>query len=663
MAEVNDSVEKLTDNVSKLSRGLSELQTGFSSVGKALPTDGITKLSTTTVELQRQLGLSARELDKIKESITKVGQATKFYNDIELTSLVKQLQTSSTAFGRAAASSEKYLELLVNKFPVGAEAAIRSLNQMSRTIPELSLALEQGTKAQYDFSTAQSVFIQYGPEALATYNQLTSSSNNLTSQELENIKVTKDFQREIVQLSLVLQKDFLPVISSVTGFMKEMHNTVGDGPAKLLVYAVALGTLGKSLVFVKEGLVGLAGLVGLRRLLGGGAAVAAGGAAATATGPAAAPGVLATAGIGLSKLGPLALIGGTIGLLVKEGLERGAKQYANEEIISRDLRRSPAERASIARGGEIQRAGGTTEYLAGQTLSGMGTVQGASAANEAAARNATGINKLLLEREAVQDRLNFKQKEMNVLQQNNLERSQKFKEIQNSTILEFGALRDTTQRISEYFGAQNSQLESQAKILENMNRPLGERAAIHLKEISLLRQQYDVQNTLLQQMEKVSKNSLETEKQRAVVMGIQEQISSKALMARRTWMEQMTALSIGLPQGTYVLPNEIPGVQALGGGYQAFRPAQAGDRFGGTLENMRGMLENAAWSGSSWRTPAEQDVGSIAQDTNEIARKQLEVSEKVLNALLNNSKGSPDSMNQPNPSHSFGDMSGLTNQK
>lgn len=645
MADAIESVEKLNEDVNKLSRSLIDLQSGFSSVGKAIPTDNIIKLSTTTVELQRQLSLGARELDRLKESITKVGQATRFYNDIELTSLVKQLQTSSTAFGRAAASSEKYLELLVNKFPVGAETAIRSLNQMSKTIPELSLTLQQGTKAQYDYATALSVFIQYGPEALATYNQFTSSLSGVSSQELENIRTTKDFQREVTQLSLALQKDFLPVVHNVSAFMKEMNSLFGDTPAKIVAVVSAMAAIGTVGMGLKKGLGSFGSLLGV-----GGAARAGGAAAAVAEGGGAAAatelGVLGTAGAGL-KLGAAklfwpVLIGTVLGGLSKSVIE----QYAEERNSKIRAGSTPAERASVSRALMYEKAGGTSEYFAQQKLSGMGTEEQASSRNEAAARSATGINKLLLERDAILDRLGYKQKEMNMLEEDNLNKTEKYKEIATSRLLELNAFRDSTQRITEYYDIQNSQLESQAKMLENMNRPIGERATVYLQQIRNLSKEFNSQLAVLKQMEALGVKTNEIEKQKALVMNIQAEMTSKALMARRSWMEQMTALAIGLPEGTYTLPNEIPGVQALGAGYQAFRPMKPGDTFGGTFESMRGMLENEAWSGGSWRTPAEQDIGSVFKEGNEIAKQQLDISKKMLDAMGDGKTSAPENMNR-----------------
>lgn len=657
MADAIDSVEKLTEDVGKLSKSLGELQGGFSNVGKAIPTDGITKLSSTIVDLQRHLSLSAERLDKLKESITKVGQATKFYNDIELTSLVKQLQESGTAFGRAAASSEKYLELLVNKFPVGAETAIRSLNQMSKTIPELSLSLQEGTKAQYDYATALSIVTQYGQEGLNTYNQLTSVLSGSTAQELENIKTTKDFQREVTQLSLELQKDFIPVIHTVTELMKEMHNTFGDGPAKILVYAVALGSLGKSLVFIKEGLTGLAGLTGLRALMAGGTGAAAAGGGGTAIaggGAVAATGTLGSAamtgGLAVGALG----LGFIIGKTIKEAV---LSQYYKEEEIFRELRRSPEEKASIARGEAFARGGGMAGMLTNDIMA-RGKSESQQETREAA--GATGVNRLLHQRLAIFKELQASEEAISILEKEQQTGTMKFKEIATARLQSLESFRDASQRVSEYYDIQQSQLESQAKILENMNRPLGERSTILLKEIRLLKEKYDVQESFLKQMQKDGKDSVEIEKQKAVVLGIQEQITSKALMARRTWMEQMTAQAIGLPSGSYVLPNEIPGVQSLGAGYQAFRNARPGDKFGGTLENMRGMLENEAWpGGSAWRTPVEQDAGEIMKKQSDTAERSLKVQEEIRDALRGKADSSPQ---QTNKEKSRNGMSGLTGQ-
>lgn len=701
-----DEVDKLNDSVKKLSSSLTDLQLGFASVSKSIPTDNVLRFATANVELARQLSLSNSSVLKLQESIGRLSQTT-VYNRIELTNLSKQLLATGTSFGSLTSDTEKYTSFLASKFPTSVQESTRALQALSKTVPELAIALEQGSKAQYDYALATSLLAKGGPEALSLYNQLISKTQETDSATKQNIETIKNFRKEFTQASLALETQLLPILKQFTSVLQFTNSESGSFVTKL----AAIGVQAAALVTILGALKKFGGIASGLFLTGGGGA--------------AAPAAANTAGtaVGLSRLGVFGLAVGA-GLAVKGGLEWGAQQYAEEEIIWRDLRRSPAERASIARGEAIQRAGGSTEFLAQESVGNILTRGDYYSTNKSSeASRESGINKLLLERSASYEKINAEQEAASSLQKDNLDNSRLFAEIQNKLVLNTGMVEQQNARINTYYMAQRDTLqsqvdldskrgvsfgmllatrekernfdlqklsslqqeyalmtkngekntesveakekekqiaelyssiemqrfddrsrayedqrrilasqesiqESQVELLKAMNRPLNEIAGSQLNIIKVIKQDLDAAQARLKELKGMGAGEQVTKPQEAVIAGLQAKLASQAVMARRTWLEQMTQVAIGLPEGGYTVPNELPGIQTLGAGYQAFRPMRSGDRFGKTFENIRGMLENEAWSGA--RSLGEQDIGGVLQQGNDKADKTNELLGTIL---------------------------------
>lgn len=742
MADTADTVDKLQGSVQNLSKSLTELQSGFSSVSKAIPTSEFLKLSTTNLELSRQLTLSNDSFIKLQESIQKLGRETRNYSQTELTSLIKQLQTTDSTFGRLTSTSDKYVELLATKFPTGAEGAIRALQTLSRQIPELSLALEQGAKTQFDYATATSILARGGPELLGLYTQLTAKSTEQDAAVQKDIEAIRAFHTELTKAGIALQKDLIPVLSGFTQVLQFSNDKTDGFITKLAAMAIGLAAVGKAFAFVKGGLAEFGILAGARTA---GGAVASGAGAGVAAGAATGTfgaNLAGAGGFALSRLLPPV----AIGLLLKEGLELGARQYYKEEADMRDMRRSPAERASIARGIEIGRMGGNTEYAATDETRGI-LARGEYAAGEKSsqASRAGGVNRELLQREGLLKRLSAQQEAMNLLETYGLQNTKKYSEIQLTQIRDTSALMQIGNRVTENYRSQRDIIqthvdvasklgvpfakllkareqerdldrqiislrqkeveemtqggkkeletnetlakrreiiqmqaeitmgafqdrmhaydderkildanesiqESRIETLKAMNRPLSEITGGYIANIKNIKSTLDLEKQRLEVMKKTGDQAL-IRPQEAVVASLQARLANQAVMARRTWMEQMTGAAIGLSEGTYTVPNELPGLSTLGPGYQSFRNMMPGERFGGTMEMMRTGLENEAWSGGAWRSPIEQDTASAIREGNNLAQKQLDVLQNIERATKgSNGKDAPNKTNMPDNS-------------
>lgn len=202
----------------------------------------------------------------------------------------------------------------------------------------------------------------------------------------------------------------------------------------------------------------------------------------------------------------------------------------------------------------------------------------------------------------------------------------------------------------------NQMTKNSVEILRTMNAPLQQ----------IMQQEGMIVDRLTQKESKL-RNQLEYMKQARDASGnalfgpqaiatqegrlssVQAEKAQEVQYARRTYLEQMTSQSFGLSTGSYVLPTELPGVMALGGGYQAFRPAGEGERYGGTYTSMHERLagkagiEGMSMSGD-WRTLGEQDT-EAALDGNELLSENNEIMKQLTEALKSLKVSLPSSNN------------------
>lgn len=193
----------------------------------------------------------------------------------------------------------------------------------------------------------------------------------------------------------------------------------------------------------------------------------------------------------------------------------------------------------------------------------------------------------------------------------------------------------------QFIDKYNAMTKNSVEILKTMNAPLGQimqQEGIIVERMNQ-KERIQAQNVKYAQQEVAAgrmKPGMLLDEQRKL-SDIQSQKAQEVQYARRTYLEQMTAQSIGLSSGSYVLPTELPGVMALGGGYSAFHPAGAGERYGGTYtamnERLAGMagVEGASMSGD-WRNLGEQDTDAVLTG-NELLSENNKIMQGLTDAL------------------------------
>ena len=151
-----------------------------------------------------------------------------------------------------------------------------------------------------------------------------------------------------------------------------------------------------------------------------------------------------------------------------------------------------------------------------------------------------------------------------------------------------------------------SQLQSMASITEILYKN-------PLKTLQVTMQQLPALQREAEMYKKLAGDFLPGSKQRAQYeaeyLGTMQKITSLMDYQRRTWMDQMSALSINLTTGSYVFKDALSNIQALGPAFAPFAgggPGGQGQRGWGTYENIFGGPMR-----SQGEQMAEQLVGAM----------------------------------------------------
>lgn len=244
MPGADDFTPDVSRSIGSLKSGFSELRSGISSIESVLTPERAVSYSNALYDVQRALGLSAKETLDLKKNIDALAASTKTYSQISLLRANETIQRSITAYQALGKESDKFLKVAAVAFPRGMNEAVRSLVSTQREIPGLFKKIESGS---LDLATQFNLLHMGGVELLATTKQMAEAWKGGGSK-----KEVNEFSLTITELRENMEKQRIAIGQSFETMLTSMLKSMGITTKEAATVGLVAEGIGKILGFAGQ---------------------------------------------------------------------------------------------------------------------------------------------------------------------------------------------------------------------------------------------------------------------------------------------------------------------------------------------------------------------------------------------------------------------------
>ena len=286
---LNTAINTTKKGVDDLAGGVDKLSSGFDRLAQTLRVSAYIELNSTYTKLTRNIALTHAEAAKLSLTVEKLSTLTQTYSRQELANMISMLYKSTGAIMTVRKDFDMLSERFATKYKKDADIYMQSLVRLTEQMPDVSVAMQKGTK---DIGTLTQIMRVSGREGVSAY----LAAIDVLPDEVENSINKTELQVKRLQSTWSNAKVELgKSTSAIYGYFEELGTIIGGFAQTSPTSFNALKAVASLAVTFLSAKLAMAPIKSALSGLGLGAAgtaagTAAAGTAATATAAIAAPG-------------------------------------------------------------------------------------------------------------------------------------------------------------------------------------------------------------------------------------------------------------------------------------------------------------------------------------------------------------------------------------
>ena len=287
---LNTAINTTKKGVDDLAGGVDKLSSGFDRLAQTLRVSAYIELNSTYTKLTRNIALTHAEAEKLSFTVEKLSKLTQTYSRQELANMTSMLYKSTGAIMTVRKDFDMLSERFATKYKKDADIYMQSLVRLTEQMPDVSVAMQKGTK---DIGTLTQIMRVSGREGVSAY----LAAIDVLPDEVENSINKTELQVKRLQSTWSNAKVELgKSTSAIYGYFEELGTIIGGFAQTSLQSFNVLKTMGSLAVTFLSAKLAAAPIKSALSSLGLGAVGAAGAAGTAAS-------VVGAAGTAASVIG------------------------------------------------------------------------------------------------------------------------------------------------------------------------------------------------------------------------------------------------------------------------------------------------------------------------------------------------------------------------